>query len=516
MLFLVGAAALFSLSLAFSALLLHRAVAAERAHQMTTDAMQAQFQLELFRAGRRDALTNLSTRPVFIEKLSATLARSSQLAVFRIDLDGFAAINDTFGETTGDEVLRVLADRLRSLAGTREHAARLDGDGFALLTDRTEDLDNPAATAERILHALTVPYPAGGELIEIGACIGVASSPRHGSTADGLLSAARQALRRAKEAGCNSWRLCGQELQGDKQDRARFRQELKAAIAAGQIIPWYQPIVRLPSGTIAKFEVLARWTHPELGILMADRFISLADELGLSGQISMALLRQVANDCRAWPEDCRFAFNVSAGQVRELIGLLNAQPGDWQRRMDFSRLDVEITEAALLHDRDMARELIDTLHEHGARAGLDNFGTGISNFSFLRDMPFDSIKIGKMFIQTIAQNHRAEACVLAMLWLGHGLNVEMVADGVETAETAERLADMKCDFAQGFFYARPMPAEDVLPLISRKERLGELRADDERAGPAACVVGPPASPTLEHHRFKGDQRPIKMLVSTTC
>ena len=493
MLLLVSAAALFSLSLVFSALLLHRAVAAERAHQAASDAMQAQFQIDLFRAGRRDALTNLSTRPVFIEKISATLARSSKLAVFRIDLDGFAAINDTYGETTGDEVLRVLADRLRSVAGTREHAARLDGDGFALLTDRPEELDDLAAAADHILQTVTTPYPAGGELIELGACIGVASSPRHGSTADGLLSAARQALRRAKEAGSNSWRLGGQDLPGDMQDRARFRQELKAAIGAGQIIPWYQPIVCLPSGAIAKFEVLARWAHPQLGILTADQFISSADELGLSGQISMALLRQVATDCRAWPEACRFAFNVSAGQVRELIGLLNAQPGDWQRRMDFSRLDVEITEAALLHDRDMARELIDTLHEHGARAGLDNFGTGISNFSFLRDMPFDSIKIGKMFIQTIAQDHRAEACVLAMLWLGHGLNIEMVADGVETAETAERLAEMRCDYAQGFFYARPMPAEDVLPLISKEKTLGEAAAADRRPAPAS---GGPASRML--------------------
>ncbi len=487
MILLIGAAACLCLSSALSILLLHRAAKAGRAHQAATDAMQAQFQLDLFRAGRRDPLTNLSTRPVFIEKLTAALARSPRLAVFRIDLDGLAAANDMFGEASGDEVLRVLADRLRGLAGTREHAARLDGDGFALMTDRPEDLDDLVATADRILQALSIPYPAGGELIDLGACIGVASSPRHGNTADRLLAAARQALRCAKEAGRNTWRLCGQEEPGESQDRARLGLELKAAIGAGQIIPWYQPIVRLPSGTIAKFEVLARWAHPELGLLTAEQFIAVADELGLSGQISMALLRQVATDCRAWPEDCRFAFNVSAGQVRELIGLLNAQPGDWQRRMDFSRLDVEITEAALLHDRAMARELIDTLHEHGARAGLDNFGTGMSNFSFLRDMPFDSIKIGKMFTQTMAQDSRAEACVLAMLWLGHGLNIEMVADGVEALETAERLAELQCDFAQGFFYARPLPADDVLPLIAKQERLGDMRSAEEREKSKASV-----------------------------
>jgi EAL domain-containing protein (putative c-di-GMP-specific phosphodiesterase class I) len=246
-------------------------------------------------------------------------------------------------------------------------------------------------------------------------------------------------------------------------------------IEAGQFVPYYQPIVRLPNvaggtASIAKFEILARWNHPELGVLAPSQFISLADDLGLSGLISMALLRQVALETEDWPSWCRFAINVSAGQVRELIGLLSTQPGEWQRRLDLSRLDVEISESALIRDRALARELIDVLHENGARAVLDDFGSGASNYFHLQDMPFDSIKIGKPFVQGLLDSSRVEACVISMLSLGEGLGVEIVADGVETQEVADRLADLGCHFAQGFLYAHPTPAAAAAKLLGVEVR----------------------------------------------
>jgi EAL domain-containing protein (putative c-di-GMP-specific phosphodiesterase class I) len=184
----------------------------------------------------------------------------------------------------------------------------------------------------------------------------------------------------------------------------------------------------------------------------------------------MSLLHHMAIDSANWPEWCRFAINVSAGQLRDLIGFISNQPGDWQRRMDLSRLDVEITENALLYDRTMAQELIAALHDMGARAGLDNFGSGYSNLSHLRDMPFDSIKIGKPFVQGLLDNSRVEACVISMLSLGEGLGVEIVADGVETQEVADRLADLGCHFAQGFLYAHPTPAAAVAKLLGVQVR----------------------------------------------
>ncbi len=429
--------------------------------QAQAQALQAQLQVELFRVGRLDSLTGLPSRAVFLDTISTAFAGGRPFALLLIDIDEFSTVNASFGEATGDDVLRLFADRLRALAGRREHAARLDGDAFALLIDDADALKALAETAGRILRDLTLPCAAGGQLIDLGISIGVALAPSHGESAEALLRAASLAQHQARNAGGNRWLLCEQDIILAARSRHHSRQELKHAIAAGQIVPWYQPIMHLPSGEIAKFEVLARWDHPSQGILTPDEFIPLAEEMGLSGHVSMALLRQVSTDCRDWPETCRFAFNVSASQVRELTDLLRNQPGEWQRRMDLSRMDVEITEAALMHDRVLARELIDTLHEHGARAGLDNFGTGNSNFSFLQEMPFDSIKIGRTFIQNLIDDPRAEACVRAMLWLGQGLGVDMVAAGVETAEVAGRLSELGCCFAQGFLFARPTPAAGI-------------------------------------------------------
>jgi diguanylate cyclase (GGDEF)-like protein len=438
--------------------------------------LQKQRQLETFKASRRDPLTGLQSRLVFLDTLAVCFARAGRLSILLIDVDRFSGVNGVYGESTGDEVLRVLADRLRAIVGQRENVARLDGDEFALLLDRPEDLKDVEQAAMLVLRRLSEPCPASGQLVDIKVSIGIASAPQHGESTEALLRAARMALQQAKQSGGATWRICGQDLSEQLMLRDRFREEISAAIESGQIIPYYQPIVRLPAGEIAKFEVLARWEHPKLGLLLPDQFIPLAEELGLSGQVSMSLLRQVALDSTNMPDWCRFAINVSAGQVRELISFVSNQPGDWQRRMDLSRLDVEITENALLRDRDMARELIDTLHEHGARAGLDNFGSGYSNFSHLRDMPFDSMKIGKGFIMNLLEDPRAEACVLAMLWLGHGLGIDMVADGVETEQTASRLAEMGCHFAQGFLYAHPVGAAGVQRMLSMPTLAREQRA----------------------------------------
>ena len=449
----------------FSAWLLQRARSAARTHAAANAALTAERALDLFRITRRDTLTGLATRQAFTETLSAQFARDANFALFLFDLDGFETINTNHGESTGDELLLAFTARLRTLTPERDHAARLDGDGFALLLTRPDELEDLPATAARLRAALAAPLAAAGQLVDLAVSFGVAAARVHGQNTETLLRAARSALAQAKGQGRGSWHVCGQVQAEAVLTRQRVRRELQAAIQAGQIVPYYQPIIRLPDGEIAKFEVLARWVHPTLGVLLPEQFIPMADEMGLAGQISMSLLRQLATDTQDWPAWCRVAINVSPGQVRELIGLLQAQPGAWQRRMDLSRLDVELSEAALDRDRALARELIDVLHEHNARAVLDDFGSGSSNFFHLRDMPFDTIKIGKVFVQTLTEDPRAEACVAAMLWLGLGLGIDIVADGVETQETADRLASLGCHYAQGFLYARPGPAASACALL---------------------------------------------------
>jgi diguanylate cyclase (GGDEF)-like protein len=453
-----------------SGIMLHRYYLAAKANAVDEGSLQAQRQVELFRATRRDSLTGLPSRPVFAEMLSGIVGAERPAALLVVDIDRFNEINSVYGDSTGDDLLRAVADRLRTIAGQREHVGRMDGDEFALVVEKPEELKRLGETVTQILQQLTAPYPAGGILLDMTVSLGVARAPEHGTSADTLLRAGRLALQTAKSAGGGTWRRCGNEESEQLRRRAQIRDELSQAIENGQIIPWYQPIVSLPDGMIAKFEVLARWQHPKLGILEPDVFIPLAEELGLSGYLSMALLRSVALDLVEWPSWCRFAINASAGQLRELINFVRNQPGDWQRRMDLSRLDVEVTETALIRDRNMVRELIDVLHEHGARAGLDNFGSGYSNFFHLRELPFDTIKIGKSFISEMLIDPRAESCVLAMIWLGHGLGIDMVADGVENGAIAERLAKMGCHFAQGYHYAHPVPAEEVAGLLKESEQ----------------------------------------------
>jgi len=462
--------ALFGLAwMPVSAWLMHKLSEGARTRSADESAQHAQRQLELFRATRRDALTGLPTRPIFAEVLAGVAGGDRPAALLVIDIDRFSEINSTYGDPAGDDMLRAVGERLRTIAGQREHVGRLDGDEFALVLDKPEEMKRLSETASRILRQLMEPYPAGGILLDIGFSIGVARAPEHGSSADTLLRAARLALQSAKAEGGSTWRLCGQDQSDQLRKRVQLREELSQSIENGEIIPYYQPIVRLPDAAIAKFEVLARWQHPTLGLLEPEVFIPMAEQLGLAGYLSMALLRQVAVDLLEWPDWCRFAINASAGQLRELITFVRQQPGDWQRRMDLSRLDVEITETALIRDRNMVRELIDVLHENGARAGLDNFGTGYSNFFHLREMPFDTIKIGKTFISEMLIDSRAESCVLAMIWLGHGLGIDMVADGVENAEIAERLGKMGCHYAQGFYYAHPVPAEEVGRLLKESD-----------------------------------------------
>ena len=435
-----------------------------RAQTTAHTALQSARQLDHFRTARRDNLTHLPNRQAFLETLAAPVRPRHEIHPPHRRSGQFDRLNANLGQAIADELLEAVAARLQSHA-ERDHAARLHGDTFALLLSAQADADQTQAAIARVAASLAAPYQVAGQLIDASASIGVAHAPLHGAAAETLLRAAQSALAQAKQKGPGRTQICGDAQTADILARQRARRELQNAIGAGQIVPYYQPIVRLGSAEIASFEVLARWIHPEHGVLLPEQFIPAADEMGLAGQITMSLLRQVAADTQDWPAWCRYAINVSPGQVRELIFLLNTQPGNWQRRMDLTRLDVEISEAALTQDRALARELIDVLHEQGARAVLDDFGSA-SNFFHLRDMPFDSIKIGKTFIQTLAHDTRAEACVMSMLWLGHGLGIDIVADGVETTEVAERLASLGCTFAQGYLYARPGPAPTAAKLLS--------------------------------------------------
>jgi diguanylate cyclase (GGDEF)-like protein len=421
--------------------------------------------LEAFRGMRRDTLTGLPARQSFGETLALRLHTGTPTALLVIDIDDFATINATSGHRVGDQVLAAAADRLRALMPDAGQLARLGSDEFGVLLDATPGPDTIEPACLQILRALMGPVHAEPVSLACSVSIGVALAPAHGNSEDRLMRAAQTALREAKAGGGGGWRIFNAEREAEFRQRKGLKDELRLAIQDGEIIPYYQPIVDLALGRVVGLEVLARWDHRSRGLLEPDLFIPLAEEMALCGALTERLMRHVIADARGWPAWLHFAFNVSPGQLRELIRMVRNPPAWQEGTLDPRRLEVEVTESALIEDVAVAREVIALLHARGTRIVLDDFGMGFSNMFHLRELPFDRIKVDRSFILNIAQDPRADACVRSMLALGQSLGIEMVAEGIDTASTAAYLAGLGCRYGQGFLYSEPVPGSGVTRLL---------------------------------------------------
>jgi diguanylate cyclase (GGDEF)-like protein len=433
-------------------------------------------ELDLLRTARRDSLTQLQNRTGFSEALARRLQSGTRSALLLVDIDCFKAINSSHGHRVGDEVLIAVANRLRQLVPETDQTARLGGDEFAILLDVARGgRDDVEGAALNLLRAMLQPMPAGLQNLECRVSIGVAMTPDHALDQDGIMRAAHMALDEVKASGGGGFRFYSPANNAAEQMRLDMKEDLKTAIEVGQIIPYYQPIVDLRTGMMIGLEVLARWQHPELGLLAPDKFIPIAEEMRLAGQITQVLMRRVVRDARDWPSWMYFALNVSPGQLREMIGMLRNPPVWPEGEIDPKRLEIEVTESALIEDTDVAREMIALLQARGTRVVLDDFGNGYSNIFHLRELPFDRIKIDKSFVMDSARDSRAEACIRAMLALGASLGIEMVAEGIEVPEVAAHLAELGCRYGQGFLYSEPVPASAVFNLM-RRLRQGQTEA----------------------------------------
>ena len=426
---------------------------------------RSQAQLATFRTGRTDPLTRLASRDVFIGEVAASLSKRKPAALLLIDIDDFSGMNAKHGHSTGDDVLVALAQRLRALSPAAAQVARLGADRFALLTPATARLDGVEAVVLAVLRGLTAPVPCSAGLLGCTINIGVALLPGQADDTDSALRAAGAALDHVRAAGGGGWRFYDPHHDDGARQRSALGEELRAGLPAGQVIPFYQPIIDLVDGRLVGLEVLARWQHPTRGLLSPDLFIPLAEQMNLGGQITQSLMRRVIADARDWPAWLYFAFNVSPGQLRELIGIIRNPPLWPEGMLDPERLEIEVTESSLIEDIDVAREVMALLQLRGTRVVLDDFGTGYSNFCHLRELPFDRIKIDRSFVMDLASDPRAEACLRAMLALGTSLGIPMVAEGVENAETESLLVKLGCRFGQGFHYSEPVPQSGVGRLL---------------------------------------------------
>jgi diguanylate cyclase (GGDEF)-like protein len=431
------------------------------------------------RLAQTDSLTGLVNRGAFTaalcERLEAARAEGRQVSLFVIDLDRFKHLNDTLGHHAGDLFLAEIGERLRTDSRTGDLVARLGGDEFALISESGE----VAERARRLVDLLTQTHVIYGRQVSPGASVGVAVFPDDATDAGDLQRFADMALYRAKVQGGRRWSAFDTELRNENRRRRTLEAQLRRGIPAGEIEPWFQPVVDAQDGRVVGVEVLARWRHPEQGLLSPAAFVPMAEELGLIGRIDEAVFEAGCRHAARWVEAGLIeavSFNVSPRDLldpafsRKLIGRLA------KTDLPATALTVEITETFLLQDLALSRRHIERLNAKGVRIALDDFGTGYSNLRALMNLPIQTVKLDRSLISDIAKDGRVAKLVASMLHAARALGVRIVAEGVEDESQAIILRAAGCDRMQGFWFARPMPADQM------EDRLREGQA------PAARVL----------------------------
>ncbi|OAS27317.1 diguanylate cyclase [Methylobacterium platani] len=421
-----------------------------------------------------DALTGLPNRAQLQGRLDAALAErgaGEAVSVLCLDLDGFKEVNDTYGHPVGDELLRLVARRLRDAVGTAALVGRLGGDEFAVMRCAPSHPAGVAALAERIVRLLRQPFEVQGHEIGIGVSIGLATTEAAGTTTAELQRQADVALYQAKAAGRNGWCLFDPAMDADLQRRRQLATDLRCALAEGQLELHYQPIVAADGTGVRACEALLRWRHPREGFVSPGEFIPIAEATGQIRRLGAWALGRACADAAAWPADIKVAVNLSPVQfvgdalvdeVTRALASSGLPPG---------RLELEITESVLLQDDEATLAILHRLRALGVSTAMDDFGTGYSSLSYLRRFPFDKIKIDRCFVAGLGEAGEgggSDEIVRAAVGLGRALGMIVLAEGVETAEQAARLREVGCDELQGFLFGRPCPAGELPEVASRR------------------------------------------------
>jgi len=424
-----------------------------------------------------DALTGLPNRMLLAERLAHALARmrlhGNALAVLSLDLDRFKQVNDTLGHSAGDALLCVVARRLQGCVRACDIVARLGGDEFAIVQISVDVTQDAVSLAQRLVEALSAPYDLDGRQVVIGASVGFALAPGDAMEAVDLLKMADIALYRAKADGRGSFRSFEAGMDAKLQAKRLLELDLRQAVTAGEFELHYQPLVNLSSGSVTVFEALLRWNHPQRGRVAPDEFIPLAEETGQIVPLGCWALLQACRDAAGWPAAIKVAVNLSAVQFKG-AGLVAAVAHALASSgLEPERLELEITETALLHDSAVTLGILRELRALGVRIAMDDFGTGYSSLGYLRSFPFDKIKIDQCFVRDIETSADCKAIVRAVTGLGQSLGIATTAEGVETWEQLDQVRAEGCEEVQGYVFSRPVPAADVLAVL---RHVGQITA----------------------------------------
>jgi diguanylate cyclase (GGDEF)-like protein/PAS domain S-box-containing protein len=422
-----------------------------------------------------DVLTGLPNRRLLRERfvllLAAAEREKSEIAVIFLDLDHFKRVNDSLGHSVGDELLVEVARRLDTVVRRIDTVARLGGDEFIFAMPGFHTAA-AAEVARRIIDVFARPFEVAGHELTVTPSLGISIYPHDGQDLETLLKNADTAMYRAKEIGRNTFQFYATEMNTATLDRLLMESNLRRALVQGEFILQYQPLVNLRSGLVIGVEALIRWQHPELGTIMPDNFIHVAEETGLINPIGDWVLCEACRQAKAWCDEglpsLVVAVNVAPVQFRqpgfvEMVAGALAASG-----LEASLLELELTERTVMHDADINLGTLSALHRMGVELSLDDFGTGYSSLAYLKRFPVGKLKIDRSFVNDLETDPDDWAIASTIVSMGRSLRMTVLAEGVETAEQLAQLRKMGCDMAQGYYFSRPTSAAGIAEILRQQ------------------------------------------------
>ena len=434
--------------------------------------------VQMSHLAQHDPLTNLPNRVLFNDRLTQAISlaerEGTQLAVMFIDIDHFKKINDSLGHEVGDQILESIAGRLLACVRRSDTVSRLGGDEFVILLSQMENAADASYNARKILRAFARPHVIDNRNLDVGASIGVSTYPEDGLNAESLMIRADNAMYEAKQEGRNCYRFFRPEMHAQLVERQSLESELRCALGREEFLLHYQPKFNLKNGEITGVEALIRWRHPKRGMISPANFVPIAEECGLILPIGQWVLLEACRQAREWNNAglgvVPVAVNVSATEFGAKDFLSGVRAALIATKVEPNNLELELTETVLMQDADIALVKMVALKAMGVRLAIDDFGTGYSSFTYLQRFPSDALKLDQSFVQQITSGTEDTTILSAMIDIGKSLKQRVIAEGVETRAQLDFLRLHECDEGQGYYFSRPVPAEQAAILLKARGR----------------------------------------------